>query len=457
MKNKLLLTMALGLAGAAPLMAGTVDVYITGSTAFRANVYTASTKLYSSPPTISYADNLHGGGSQGTSKASSWVMTGTPAASLTALTGNTLVIHGLFTGSIQGAQAVENAQPLTWTQVGSAGGATDTLFFVTNTATIDFSDADVNSTTFPYDPSTYNEEQVCVQPFVIAKSQGGGAVTNISNVSWEQLEYGIPSGRIPLSAWTYKTSDTNTFVYLDQRTKDSGTRRTETAGNYYQFNDLVGIYIYDATNNNWYLPSVTTNFFTGTAPAGVIGSEGPGLGNANLAWGYGYIGGGDIKAELNIANAANEAIGVLSMSDSQGVGPSGINWSNVVSFNGFWPTLAGAGIHATTGTNDYSPITLGYYPLWGYEVIVYPQNPGLIAGQDISQSQLGTQTTPGSFLGVFNSQTVINGGSPLVGSIENEIDISKTPSGSPAAGATAIPLADMVANRANVGGLISPF
>ena len=41
MKKTLLLTLALGLAGASSLVAGNVDVYITGSTAFRANVYTA--------------------------------------------------------------------------------------------------------------------------------------------------------------------------------------------------------------------------------------------------------------------------------------------------------------------------------------------------------------------------------------------------------------------------------
>jgi hypothetical protein len=53
---------------------------------------------------------------------------------------------------------------------------------------------------------------------------------------------------------------------------------------------------------------------------------------------------------------------------------------------------------------------------------------------------------------VFNAQTVINGGSPLVGSIENEIELSK----SVAPGATAIRLSDMFNSRASVGGTISP-
>ena len=52
MKKSLLLPLALGLAGTTLLQAATVDVYITGSTAFRANVYTACTKLYSPAPSI---------------------------------------------------------------------------------------------------------------------------------------------------------------------------------------------------------------------------------------------------------------------------------------------------------------------------------------------------------------------------------------------------------------------
>jgi hypothetical protein len=271
-------------------------------------------------------------------------------------------------------------------------------------------------------------------------------VTNINNVSWEQLEYGIPQGRIPLAAWTSKITDTNTFVYLMQRTKDSGTRRCETAGNYYQYNNTVGVYIYDYTNNNFYTPTVLAATTYGSSPNGVVGSAG--LNNANLNWGYGYVAGGDIKNSLNNGNAANQAIAYLSISDAKGVGSA--NWNNVVSFNGLWPTTAGTGIHGNSGTNDYSPITLGYYPLWGLEVLVHPTDPSKISDQDITKTQLGDQYTPGSFMGVFNAQTVINGGSPLIGSIENEIELSKT------GGATAIRLSDMVNYRQSVGGIIYP-
>ena len=290
----------------------------------------------------------------------------------------------------------------------------------------------------PY-PATGNfvEENVCVQPFVMCKSVAAvGAVTNISNVSWEQLEYGIPQGRIPLAAWTGKITDTNTFVYLMQRTKDSGTRRCETAGEYYQYNNPVGIYIYDYTNNFFYTPTVTAATTFGASPNGVVGPAG--FNNANLNWGFGYVGGGDIANSLNNGSANNQAIAMLSIGDSKTVGSA--NWNNVVSFNGLWPTAAGAGIHGNNGTNDYSPITLGYYPLWGLEVLVHPVDPSKIADQSISKTQLGNQITPGSFMGVLNYQTLnFPGTSPLTGSIEEEIELSKT--GSP--GATAIRLSDM--------------
>jgi hypothetical protein len=453
MKKTLLLTLALGLAGAPSLMAGTVDVYITGATAFRANVYTACTKLFSPAPTICYGNAAHGGADSGfSSKTAAWAMTGTPISGITNISGSTLTVHGLFTGSIQGIQTVEQSTKLIFPNADSANN-TLCLTYATNTPTIGFSDASGVATPYPA-KGNYVEEQVCIQPFVVVKSAATvGAVTNINNVTWEQLKYGIPQGRIPLATWTDKITDTNTFVYLMERTKDSGTRRNETAGDYYQYADSVGIYIYDYTNNFFYTPSVLAATAYGSSPNGVVGAAG--LNNVNLNWGYGYVGGGDIANSLNNGNAANQAIGYLSIADARTVGTGG-NWGNVISVNGLWPTAAGSGIRGTTATNDYSPITLGYYPCWGLEVLVHPVNPALISDQTITKTQLGDQTTPGSFMGVFNAQTLINGGSPLVGSIENEIELSKTSGIGITGGATAIRLSDMLNSRAAVGGTISP-
>lgn len=459
MKKTLLLTLALGLAGATSLVAGNVDVYITGSTAFRANVYTACQKLFNPPQSGTastyFGNTAHGGADTGqTSKTAVWAMTGTPAAGLTALSGSTLTIHGNFTGSIQGLQTAEQGTLLVWANAdGTPGAGNICATYSTNAPTIGMSDS--SGTASPY-PATGNflEENVCVQPFVMCKSAATtGAITNINNITWEQIEFGIPNGRIPLSAWTSKAADTNTFVYLMERTKDSGTRRVFTQGAYYPYNGTVGIYLYDYTNKFFYTPTTLATTTKAASPNGVAGPAG--FGNANLNWGYGYVGGGDIATSLGDANAANQAIACLSIGDSKGINSS-TNWATVIAYNGIWPTAAGSGIFNNTGTNDYSPITLGYYPIWGFEVLVHAEVPNgtspgtVITGQNLNYLQLGDNQTPGSFMGVFNAQSGDNGGVVTAGSIENEIILSQP------GGATAIPLAAMANQRPNVGGTIYP-
>ncbi len=371
MKKTMLLSLAIGLAGAASLSAATIDVYLTGSTAFRASVSNASTKLFSSAPTIYYGDAAHGGAASGfNASTASWVMSGTPVRTLTGLTGNTLVIHGLFTGSIQGIQTVEQSVKLAFPKadgLGVNGGLTAN--YVTNTPTIGFSDASSSSTPYPPHSGNYAEEAVAVQPFVVCKSLATGDVSNyVNNVTWEQLEYGITQGRIPVSAWSNKdgADRTNKFIYLLQRTLDSGTRRVETAQEYYGYGDQVGVYIYDFTNQFWYQPTSLTATGVGNSPYGVVGPAG--LGNVNQNWGYGYVGGGNIATALNYISPSNQSIGYLSFADAKTVGPAApainTNWVNVCSFNGLWPTAEGAGIrtHVVNTTNDFSPVTTGYYP-----------------------------------------------------------------------------------------------
>lgn len=454
MKKTLLLSVALGLASAATLSAATVEVFLTGSTAFRANAYVAATKLYvGGTPTIYYGDAAHGGANSGfSSSTASWVMTGTPITQLTNISGNTLVIHGLFTGSIQGIQTVEQSVPLVFAApAGTVNGLCSS--YVTNTPTVAFSDASGDVTPFKA-TGNYVEEPVAVLPFIYCKANSMGVMTNVNNISWEQATYGIPQGRIPLSAWTTKISDTNTFVYMAQRTKDSGTRRTETACQYFQYNDPVTVYIWDSTNKFWFAPTTLAANALGTFPNGVVGPAGLNGVNVSANWGYGYVGGGDLRAALNDINVTNSSIGFISFSDGKTCGSS--NWATMVSFNGMWPTVDGGaqrgkGGTGNSGTNDFSPITLGYYPLWSQLALVHPVDTSLIADSKITTFQLGDYVTPGSFMGVFNAQTLINGGSPLTGSIENEIELSK------ANGATAIRLSEMKSNRSSVGATITPF
>ena len=357
-------------------------------------------------------------------------MAGQVGNTISALGSTPLTIHGLFTGSVQGCQTVGQSTKLIF--LDASGNA------ITNTPTIGFSDCSSSATPYPA-TGNFSEEQVCVQPFVCAKSVAGGGLNNITNVAWEQLKYAIQAGRIPLSAWTHNPADHSSYVYLVERTKDSGTRRCLFAQELDGYNQSATIYLYDnVTNNIFYKP-------TGTV---IVGS--PGNNNANLNWGSGYVAGSDVATELGYSNANNQAIAMLSISDAKGI--TGVNWSQVIPFNGGWPTAAGSGISGNTSTNDFSPITSGVYPCWGYEVVVYPNvDPSSISSdQNLTAAQLGNQTTTGTILGVLDAQTLINGGSPLVGSLENEI-VSSQPNG-----ATAIPLAAMVSSRSSVGGTITP-
>jgi len=407
MKKTLILTAALGLAGASSLMADT-DLFITGSTAFRSNVHDACLKLFSPAPTEYTGTPATGGDTKTGNAAAQWTMTGTPISNISSISG-TLTIHALFTGSVQGVQTVETGVKLIFMDKTGAR--------MTNTPTIAFSDVSSLSTPYPA-TGNFSEEAVAVQPFVICKSMAPGGVTNINNVSWDQLKYIIQAGRIPLSTWTGLTADQSTLVYLFNRTKDSGTRRTTYAEVIDGFNASAVIYNYDPT-----------------------------------LWGEGYVGGGDIKTALGYNNPANQSISYLSLADAKGISGSGSssNWTQVVAFNGGWPTAAGAGIHGASGTNDFTPISTGSYGLWAQEVVVYPNvSPSSIySDQNLTSTQLGNQSTTGSILGVLDAVTFP--GNPVVyGSIDNELENSKTN------GATAIRLGDMISSRASVGGTITP-
>jgi hypothetical protein len=104
----------------------------------------------------------------------------------------------------------------------------------------------------------------------------------------------------------------------------------------------------------------------------------------------------------------------------------------------------------SSGTNDFTPIITGTYSYWAEEVVVYP-TASLPADQDVTLTQLGSGSTPGSFLGVLDYQS---GGtnSVVVGSLEREI----LNSGNSAVGNTAIPLWWMKVNHNGIGGVIAP-
>jgi len=64
-------------------------------------------------------------------------MTGTPVTGLTNISGNTLTVHGLFTGSIQGIQTTEQSTKLVFPNADGSAGA-NCATYSTNSPTIGF-------------------------------------------------------------------------------------------------------------------------------------------------------------------------------------------------------------------------------------------------------------------------------------------------------------------------------
>jgi hypothetical protein len=439
MNKSLFLALGVGALGTLPLTATTYDLYITGSTAFRANVYNACSKLYdNSAYSVVYGTSTTGGNSpQGTvAKNTQWTMSGTVSNTIASIgVGNSLSIHAFFTGSVQGMQTVEQQQPIIF--LTASGNA------LTNTPTIAFSDVDSSSTPYAV-PGQYSDcaqAEVCVQPFVMCKSVATSA--SVTNITWGMLRSGIQPGRLPLSIWTHNTNDHGSYVYLVERTKDSGTRRSELAEVQFPYNQTVGVYLFDnVTNSVFYKPASGATVIVGAA----------GNGGANLNWGSGYVAGSDVSAELAYTSPNNQAIAILSLSDAKSIGTTAA-WAQVLPYNGMWPTTNGPAIAGWSGYNDFAPIITGQYPLWAYEECVYPTvapSSRASGDQNLSLAQLGDTSTTGSVLYTLLAVATSPTATPATGSLDAEIQTSKS------TGATAVRICDMMSSRASVGGTITP-
>lgn len=401
--KKLLTISALTLLGAGSMFAAS-DIYITGSTAFRANCFDACKLLYDGGDAASKNN-----GTAGTPQNSDtrWTMTGTMNALFPG--SGTVTIHGNFTGSAQGMHAMANKDLLVFLKNAAQG---DTVL-VTNAATCAFSDVASKATIAPLDGNLFFEKPVCVLPFVYCKAKVTSGVSTVTNITFQQTTDFLPNGQAPLSFFTGNPADADTTVYNVIRSLDSGTRCFSTAEA-----RLVGtpnVYYFDETGAGGYSIAST--------------NMGPAL------YGPGYVGGGDVKRVLNENFANNQAIGCLGLSDAVGVG--GVPYGNILAYDGVFP-IKGEISGATPATNDFAPITTGQYSLWSFEVLAYPQN-----------AQFGTYTDQNiTYTLLSNILNKLGGAGP--GSIDETIRLSQ------ATGATAVRLGDMLVDRLSVGGAISP-
>ncbi len=157
---------------------------------------------------------------------------------------------------------------------------------------------------------------MAVQPFVFVKSAptvdgtaGGvpfGAVTNINNVSWGTTEIHHQRGQFATFGLDRQFERLQLGLFR-QRTKDSGSRMSCLREMGYTYNQGVTTYIFSFTNGFWYKAANNNTTFGAVGESnavfqvGIVGSGAAAAANAaNLGWGPGYIGGGDIKTDLVI-------------------------------------------------------------------------------------------------------------------------------------------------------------
>lgn len=411
MKKTILFSLFGGVLGMTSVMAANFDLYINGSSAFRNNAYGACRALYDGGAPSS-ANNGTGSPSASDSR---WTMTGT-AVNLGLTTGaDTLTIHALWNGSVQGISSLGNKDALVFLKSAVAGDAS----LVTNTASAALSDVFSDPTLTPLSSASFTEKKVCVQPFIFVKSVAPGGVQSITNVTWQQLVtlLGSSSGSAPLSYFTGKASDYGTNIYLLHRTLDSGTRVTTVQEGKYI--GSVSVNYYDPTSDT-YIPATT--------------NRGPAF------FGPGYVGGGDVKAILQTNYVGNQAIAYLSFADAKGI--TGVNWAKMLAYNGNYP-IANYVPGVAPVTNDFSAICNGTYSFWAYEVLDWPKS-----------TQWGTYTDQNlSFTQLNNIMNKLSGSG--TGSIDNEIVKSMIPVSGVSA-ATAVRLSEMLVSRPAVGGVISP-
>ena len=348
MKKSLALAMIGSLAAISHLSAQ-VNIYVAGSTAFRANAVRAITNLYGANIT-----------SQNDGNAAHTYPTDVTGASVVTFTGTipslfasqTVNVKCYWSGSAQGIHSLCNGDILPFLSSGTSGSST------LDSHAVDFTFSDCSQASTPFNNYTLVDNTVAVLPFVWVRNYGTS--TNLMNLSMQQLQNALAAGKVALSYFTGSTnaSDTNTLVYLTGRNTDSGTRVTTDADTYFtgspkiwEMNLSTGVPFLASTNQT-------------------VGGYG---------YGVGYTSGGQVKSALE-ATTTNMMLGYLGYPDARGAFGTAFGNSAIISCNGQLPYTNGLvmannnGSYAiinTTNLPDFSPVTTGKYSYWCYEHALY--------------------------------------------------------------------------------------
>jgi hypothetical protein len=329
--KKLLLTAVLGgLFAATTVQAQVVNIYIAGSTAFRANAYRVIKAMYdqgAGTPQV----NAQGKGTG----ASLMTFSGT----MNSLYGSqTVNIYCDWTGSAQGVHTITATPGDTLNYLLNATPDGDTNLFTHVGADLAFSDAFQATTGF--NTPTLQDEQVAVQPFCWVRSPNTS--TSITNVTIQQLRFAL-GGSCPLTYLTGSTNaaDYSTIVYFTGRSKDSGSRLIALSdalytGSVNMYSNILGTPVKMTVNQIVNGVNYGPGFTSGGTEAGVIAAT-PGFNY------IGYLGYADARTVVAAGGAILSYDGGLPFAGGSTTTTNGMDWPN------------------------FAPVTSGQYSMWGPE------------------------------------------------------------------------------------------
>lgn len=345
-----------------------VEITLTGSTAFRADVYRAIRTMFDAGFLENAASFPAGGGPPATASNPTnaglvtWTGTMTPLFGASAVT-----VRASWSGSVAGIRTV--AQNLTVAYLSSStSGNTNTV-----NLNADFAFADNSQGNTLFTTPTLSDTIFGVVPFTWAKSPGAPAA--LDNISTMLAQGILPGGNFPLWQFSTNLPVDASLVYSINRDTGSGTRVVTFAeSGYGVFTPSTGSKLVNTAN-------CALGFTTDTV---------------------GFSSGGNVVGQLN-ASTCLPAIGYLGINDALTVTGQPASW---LKWNGV----------------PYSKTAIqnGQYTFWGYEHIMNrtPLGASEATWRGTPTNPLDPSTAPAnSFLNKVNTELASSPGAVQLGTM----------------------------------------
>ena len=370
------LALGLGFAGAAQAQDSSVfgnPVFLTGSTAFRSQIFHALHDLgLTAAPQDASGSNWF---------TYSGTLTDTTGGSIPLSAAGPVTVFCSWSGSVEGVQTLlYSTNGATYQNVDSASYFDKN--FTRNGADIAMSDiaqstcyqgtlGGVNYTTaktgitlvearLAADIARHAASGIAVQPFVMVVDGNAQSITSLSQFQFIDLFH---NGQYPLSYFTGNASDAGTPVYAVGRYNLSGTRGSTVSD--YGYSLLQNLHQYALSADGSTTPGLASS---DTAPPPPTGNQWLSIAN------NGYFTGGNVGFAMHDAsvNGAPAAIAYVGWADSSKMTGTATNFEGPISFGGQVPWVGGT--FPNTGYYDTNAVINGSYIMWNYERMYEGQN-----------------------------------------------------------------------------------